>query len=321
MSDSPANAFSHDANNRIGLGIALMLLGTGIFVSMDALVKHLTLEGYPTIQILFFRSCFAFIPVSLFIARSGGIATLRTQRPMGHLMRGVIGLSAMGVIFWAFHSLPISDVVAIMFAAPIFMTVLSIPLLGEKVGPRRWIAVVVGFVGVLVIVRPDAGLDVTQLIVVAGTVLYALALISIRRLSDTEPSATIVFYFTLAGTVLMASLLPFGWVTPGTLTDWGLLISVGLIGGTAQLFMTYAIRFAPISVLAPFEYSSMLWAAGFDIVIFSLYPSSATLWGAGIIAATGLYIVHRETQLGTRRKSRARLARTRVVSAERPDEP
>lgn len=321
MSDQSGTISGHEANKRIGLGIALMLIGTGVFVSMDAVVKHLTLEGYPTVQILFFRSLFAFVPVSLFIAVNGGFRTLKTKRPMGHVLRAAIGLSAMGVIFWAFHTLPISDVVAIMFAAPIFLTVLSIPLLGERVGIRRWAAVIVGFVGVLVIVRPDAGLDVTQLIVVAGTVLYALAMIMVRRLSDTEPSATIVFFFTVAGTLMMTALLPFGWVTPASALDWSLLVAVGLIGGTAQLLITYAIRSAPISVLAPFEYSAMVWAAGFDILIFGLFPSGATLWGAAIIALTGLYIVHRETALGTRKSAPARLARTRVASVERPEEP
>ncbi|MEQ8666870.1 MAG: DMT family transporter [Rhodospirillales bacterium] len=320
MSGHSGTTSGHEANKRIGLGIALMLIGTGVFVSMDALVKHLTLSGYSTIQILFFRSLFAFVPVSLFISMNGGFSTLKTKRPLGHVMRAAIGLSAMGVIFWAFHTLPISEIVAIMFAAPIFMTVLSIPLLGERVGIRRWIAVIVGFSGVLVIVRPDAGLDMTQLIVIGGTVLYALAMILVRRLSDTEPSATIVFFFTVAGTLMMAVLLPFGWSTPGSALDWGLLIAVGLVGGSAQLLITYAIRSAPISVLAPFEYSALLWATGFDILIFGLYPSSGTLWGAGIIAATGLYIVHRETTLGTRQKTGVRLARTRVASAERPEQ-
>lgn len=309
------------SGDRIGLGIALMLLGIGVFTSMDAVVKYLSLEGYPTIQILFFRSALAFVPVSLFIVANGGFRTLRTQRPFGHVLRAAVGLSAMGVIFWALHTLPISEVVAIMFAAPIFMTVLSIPLLGEKVGIRRWTAVVVGFIGVLVILRPDVGLDVTVLIVIGGTVLYALAMILVRRLSDTEPSATIVFFFTLAGTLMMAALVPFGWVEPSTPLDWLLLVSVGLIGGTAQLIMTYAIRFAPISVLAPFEYSAMLWAMGFDVVLFSVFPEVATLWGAGIIAATGLYIVHRETRLRARAGTSARLTRVRVVSAERNVKP
>jgi len=305
--------------DRIGLGIALMLIGTGVFVSMDALVKHLTLSGYPTVQILFFRSAFAFVPVSIFIAFNGGFATLRTSRPFGHVVRAAVGLSAMGVIFWSFHSLPISEVVAIMFAAPIFMTVLSIPLLGEHVGIRRWSAVFIGFLGVLVIVRPDTGIEWTVIIVVGGTVLYSLAMILVRRLSDTEPSATIVFFFTLAGTLMMTALVPFFWVDPASGLDWLMLMSVGFIGGAAQLLITYGIRFAPISVLAPFEYSALIWATGFDVLIFSVYPEAGTLWGAAIIAATGLYIVHRETRLKAREGLPQRLTRVRVASVERED--
>ncbi len=311
------NGESGFRRDRIGFGIALMLIGTGVFVSMDALVKYLTLEGYPTIQILFFRSLFAFVPVAIFIAYNGGVSSLKTKRPFGHVLRALIGLSAMGVIFYSFKTLPISDVVAIMFAAPIFMTMLSVPMLKEKVGIRRWSAVVVGFIGVLIIVEPGAsGIDVAVLIVVFGTVLYSLAMIMVRILSATEPSATIVFYFTVAGTLVMTALLPFGWQDPVG-SDWLMLIGVGLVGGTAQLIMTYAIRMAPISVLAPFEYSAMLWALGFDVVLFSLLPETNTLIGAGVVAATGLYIVHRETQLGRRQGTPARYARTRVASADR----
>lgn len=321
MSEYEAPQKGLRAGDRIGLGIALMLIGTGVFVSMDALVKHLTLEGYSTVQILFFRSAFAFIPVSVFIAMNGGVKTLRTKRPFGHVLRAVVGLSAMGVIFWAFHTLPISEVVAIMFAAPIFMTVLSIPLLGERVGVRRWSAVIVGFLGVVVIVRPDTGLDWTVMIVVGGTVLYALAMILVRRLSDTEPSATIVFFFTLAGTMMMSALVPFFWEDPASALDWLKLIGVGVIGGMAQLLITYAIRFAPISVLAPFEYSALIWATGFDVLLFSVFPEAATLWGAAIIAVTGLYIVHRETRLKARAGTPQRQTRVRVASVERDTTP
>lgn len=297
-----------------------MLIGTGVFVTMDALVKHLTIEGYSTVQVLFFRSAFAFIPVSIFIAMNGGMKTLRTRRPFGHVLRAAVGLSAMGIIFWALHTLPISEVVAIMFAAPIFMTVMSIPLLGERVGIRRWSAVIIGFIGVVVILRPDAGLDWTVMIVIGGTALYALAMILVRRLSDTEPSATIVFFFTLAGTMMMTAIVPFFWINPETAIDWLKLIGVGIIGGLAQLLITYAIRFAPISVLAPFEYSAIVWATGFDVILFSVLPEAATLWGAAIIAATGLYIVHRETNLNRRAGTTQRQTRVRVASVEREPE-
>jgi len=306
------------ANNRIGLGITLMVLSLCLFVSMDALIKHLTLGGYTTFQILFFRNAVAFIPIGLLVMQQGGMASLATKRPLGHLVRSLVGLTAMGGFFYSLKVLAVSDLVAISFAAPLFMTALSVPLLKEKVGVRRWVAVIIGFVGVLVMVKPSANIEFASLIALGATVFYALAMIAVRNLSKTETSAAIVFYFTVVGTVVSGILMVTHWETPDT-NGLLLLIAVGLIGGTAQIVMTAAIKSAPIAILAPFEYTALLWATGFDIAIWNVFPAPNTLWGAAIVAATGLYIVHRETRLNVRARFPARFSRIRVSSAERDE--
>lgn len=316
---SEQNASSSDgAQNRIGLGIALMVVSLCLFVSMDALIKHLSLGGYTTFQILFFRNAFAFIPIGLLVMQQGGISSLATKRPFGHLVRALIGLTAMGGFFYSLQELALSDLVAISFAAPLFMTALSVPLLKEKVGVRRWAAVIIGFMGVMVMVKPSANIEFASLIALGATVFYALAMIAVRNLSKSETSASIVFYFTVIGTVVSGILMATHWETPD-MNGLLLLIAVGLVGGTAQIVMTSAIKAAPIAILAPFEYTALLWAAGFDIFIWNVFPAPNTLWGAMIVAATGLYIVHRETSLNVRARFPARFTRVRVSSVERDD--
>lgn len=315
MSDSEHTT----APARVGLGIGLLVISIGLFVSMDAVIKHVSEMGYSTIQVIFFRNIVAFIPISFLVMSQGGFNALKTTNPKSHIVRALVGLTAMGCFFYAVRELPLSDMVAITFAAPLFMTALSVPLLKEKVGIRRWSAVVIGFLGVLIMVKPSAEIQLASLVALGGTVCYALAMIAVRNLSKTETSASIVFYFTVVGTIVSGALLATDWTTPdreGLL----LLMSVGLIGGTAQIVMTWGIRYTPIAILAPFEYTALLWAAGFDIVIWNVFPAPNTLWGAMIVAATGLYILHRETRLKVRAKFPARFSRIRVSSSERGEE-
>lgn len=287
-------------------GIVLMLISVILFACMDAAVKWLG-ATYPTMQIVFFRSVFAFIPLSLFLFRGIGLAALRTQRPLQHIVRSLTGLTAMSCFFYAYSQMPLANAVAISFAAPMFMTALSVPLLGEKVGPRRWIAAIVGFAGVLVIVRPDAGLlDAAAPIALAGTVFYALAMIFVRRLGRTETSTAIVFYFTVCATLVSGIFMPFVWVAPDA-QGWVLLILVGLIGGLAQMAMTMALRLADISVVAPFDYTGLLWTALLGFLIWSDIPGIHVWIGAAIVVACGIYILYREAHLGLPRGMARRL--------------
>ena len=274
-------------------GIALMLSAVLVYSAMDALIKWLA-AGYPVMQIVFFRSIFAFIPCAILIARSGGFASLATRRPGAHVLRSMLGVVAMVCMFYAFSVMPLADVVAIGFSAPLFLTVLAVPLLGETVGWRRWSAVGVGFAGVLVMVRPGIGVfDAATLIPLLGALCMALSMIAVRRLCATETSISILFYFTLTTTAVSGAVLPFQWVTPDA-GDLALLACVGLLGGAAQLAMVEAFRNAEASLLAPFDYSAMLWVALFGYLVWGVLPDAWIMTGAAIVIASGLYILRRE---------------------------
>jgi drug/metabolite transporter (DMT)-like permease len=276
-------------------GILLMLAAVAVFSTMDALIKYLT-AGYSPIQIIFFRNLFAFLPIFPLLARGGGIALLRTRRLGSHIARAAMGFGAMICFFTAFALMPLAEVVAISLSAPIFITAFSVPLLAEQVGPRSWAAVLVGFIGVLVMVRPGGAAlnDPVAFLPLAGAVLYALALIAMRKLGATERAPTTVFYFTLACTVLSGLAQPFVWKTPD-LPDLALLICVGLLGGSAQLLMTQALRIAPAAVVAPFDYTALVFSIGYGFAFWGEVPDLLLLVGAAIVVASGLYILHRET--------------------------
>lgn len=278
------------------LGIAMMVTAAAIFGVMDALVKWLS-ASYSTVQIMFFRSLFAFPPILGMLWSSGaGLGGLRTTRLAGHALRSLYGCAAMVFFFHAYRVMPLADVTAIAFAAPIFIAGLSVWLLGERVGLHRWSAIVVGFVGMLIIVRPgQGGIATDSMVVVLATLLYALAMIQIRKLAATEPSTAIAFYFTAFCTLWTALALPWFWVTPVAALDWMLLMAVGLLGGTAQLFMTRAFALAPVSVVAPFDYTHLLWSVLLGWYLFGDFPDAATWTGATVVIASGLYILYRET--------------------------
>lgn len=277
-------------------GIVMMLGSVLLFSGMNVLIKVLTAR-YPVVEVTFFRSAFALVPVAIAVALQGGVASLRTQRPGGHVWRAVIGLTSMTLMFWSFHLLPLADAVALNFTAPLFLTALSVPLLGERVGVHRWSAVAVGFAGMLVMMRPGSGMLQSGAIVAIGAALaQALAMVQIRQLSRTEPPNTIVFWFSLTCTALCGLVLPFIWVAPATWDDIGLLVLTGLTGGAAQLCLTRAYALAPAAVIAPFTYASILCAAFFGWLVWDEVPGAHTVAGVAIVVASGLYILHRETR-------------------------
>jgi drug/metabolite transporter (DMT)-like permease len=192
------------------------------------------------------------------------------------------------------RALPLAEAVAIGYAAPIFITALSVPLLGEAVGVRRWSAVCVGFAGVLVMIRPGAAVfEASSLVALLAALFYAFAMIFIRRLGRTESTACIAFYFTLTCAVVSAPFLPLQWVAPD-LPQAILLVAVGLIGGVAQLAVTAAFRAAPAAVVAPFDYSSMLYVTVIGYAVWGEMPDRLIFAGAAVVIASGLYILHRE---------------------------
>jgi drug/metabolite transporter (DMT)-like permease len=279
-------------------GIYFMLLSVFLFSLMDALIKWVS-ATHPVGQIIFFRNVFAFVPVFFVLRQAGGgLAVLRTRHFGGHLMRGAMGILSMVCIFGAFSLMPLGEAVALSLSAPLFVTVLSVPLLGERVGIRRWSAAIVGFAGILVMTRPGTGVfHPVALLAVGGALFYALAVISIRRLSTADPPATIVFYFTAFAAAAGAVSLPFQWVTPDAV-GLALLVSIGLLGGIAQLALTQAFRLAPVALVAPFDYGALVFAVLFGYAVWGDVPDGYIVVGAAIVVASGLYILHREIALG-----------------------
>jgi drug/metabolite transporter (DMT)-like permease len=288
-------------------GILLINIAVVVFTAMDAVIKDVS-DIFPTGQLVFFRNLFAFAPILIFMATQGGI-TLRTQHLGGHLLRGLFGVSAMYCYFLSYKLLPLSEAIALGLSGPIFLTVLSIPFLGEKVGMRRWSACIVGFLGVLIMTRPGAGVwQSAALMPLLAAVFYALAMISIRKLTGTERSGTIVFYFTVFATLAGLVTAPLGfvwpelaWTWPSDLESWGIVILIGLMGGCGQILITIAFRCAPVSVVAPFDYMALVYGFILGFMFFDEVPDAYLIVGGLVVVASGIYIVHRETVVARQR--------------------
>ena len=294
-------------------GILLKLISVLLFSIMAACIKAAS-EHVPPGQAVFFRSIFAMPIIFGWLALRGEMRTgLKTDNVMGHFWRGVIGTTAMALGFAALGLLPLPEVTAIGYAAPLLVVVFAAMFLGEQVRLFRLSAVGLGLIGVMIILYPrltafngperDAVAALGAIITLGSATFMALAQIHIRKLVQTENTAAVVFYFTLSSTLLSLLTIPFGWVLPNT-TEFLLLAIAGLLGGTAQIFLTSAYRFAPASVVAPFDYASMLFALGIGYFVFMETPTVPMLAGAAIIIASGILIIWRERQLGLKRGAR-----------------
>jgi drug/metabolite transporter (DMT)-like permease len=280
-------------------GIGLGALAFGLFSIMDALIKWLS-ATYPVPQLVVFNALFALVPITLLIARRGGLLELRTERLGLHLLRGALGMLGSFLAFYAYSRLPLADAYAIIFATPLLITALSVPILGEAVGWRRWSAVLVGFVGILVMLRPGvAPIAGGSLAALGAACASACAILLVRKLSVTETTTSIAFYSSLTVLVLVGALFGHTFVVPG-LVDLALMAASGLIGGSALLILIAAYRRSPAALVAPFQYSQMLWAVVLGALFWGDLPAAAMLLGASIVAASGLFIVYRETALGRR---------------------
>ncbi len=280
-----------------GRAIALMLGATLLFSGMNATAKALG-TGYSALQLIFFRNLFALLPLGLALLRRGSLADLRARRPLGHILRAMAGLTSLAAYFYAFPRLPLATVVAISFAAPLFVAALSWPMLGERVGARRLATIAVGFSGVLLILQPTtAALDLAIGATVLGTVLYALVMIFMRQLNRTESPTAIVFYY-LASSVTVSGLgLPIVWVTPDR-QGWLLFAALGLFGGFAQLLMTTAFRHGDAAVVAPFDYATILWSTAIGWLAWGEWLGPQLWLGGAIVVGSGLYLTRRETRGG-----------------------
>jgi len=293
--------------------ILLMNGAVLLFTIMDATVKGVSTR-YPTGQIVFFRNFFAFLPILIFLWQTGGLS-FRTNRLRNHLLRAVFGVTSMYCYFLSYKLLPLSDAVALSLSSPIFMTILAIPLLGEKIGIRRWAAVFVGFIGVLIMTRPGAGVfELAALVPLIATIFYDLAMVTVRKMSE-ERSGTVAFYFTLFACLAGLATIPFGrpdwagyglgvWVWPSR-ADLVVLVIIGLIGGCGQILLTNAFRMAPMAVVAPFDYTALVYAFVLGYFCFGEVPDAYLITGGLTVVASGIYIVHREAVTARLRRKEA----------------
>lgn len=287
-------------------GITLKLLSVAVFMLMSVCIKA-TGNLVPPGQVVFFRSAFAIPVILAWIALAGGgRAALGVVNPMGHFWRGLVGCTAMGLSFTALGLLPLPEITAIGYAAPLLVVIFAAMFLGERIRVYRIGAVALGLAGVLVVLSPrlsvleqgGAALEALgAMLMLMSTVFIALASVFIRKLTLTEQTAAIVFYFSVNCTVLSLITLPWGWVWPQP-GHAALLVAAGLLGGLAQILMTEAYRHAEAAVVAPFEYASMLLALGFGYFVFAEVPTGATLSGAGLVMIAGLIIIWRERANG-----------------------
>ena len=282
------------ADDRVGLGIGAMVCGVFCFSIVDATAKWLG-QDYAPIQILFFRHLFGVIPIVFLVWRGGGVRALCTRRPLAHALRAGLLFTALLSFFTALRGLPLAEAIAVGFTSPLFVTALAGPLLGEAVGPRRWAAVVVGFVGALIMVRPGTeAFRPEALLVLLSALSFALAMLLTRRLSRTETDVAMVAYTSLIAGLASVPFLGFVWRTPAT-DDIGLFAVVGILGGIAAYLLVVAYRHAPASIIAPFDYSGLIWSSILGWLLWREVPEPAVWIGAAIIVASGIYITHRET--------------------------
>ena len=275
------------------LGIIYITMAVFMLAVMDAFIKHVApVYSYP--QILFFRSIISFIPLYFYLKKSSQLKSLKTKRFGLHLYRGIISIFATYCFVNALAHIPLASMYAIEFAAPIFITILSVFLLSEKVNLMRWLAVISGFIGVLFIVRPGGEtFHPASLFALFGSFFYALGAVQIRQLSTTESSGTIVFYFITLCTIVSLVLLPFSWKTPNWL-DLSCFIGSGLAGGIGQIYFTKAFSQKKLSVIAPLGYTGILWAVVFGRLIWDEIPKTLDWVGGFIIILSGLYITYQE---------------------------
>lgn len=290
-------------------GIALKIGSVLVFIVMSSMIKA-TSAHVPAGEAVFFRSLFAIPVIVAWLAMRKELATgFRAVNPMGHVWRGVVGTTAMGLGFASLGLLPLPEVTAIGYAAPLLTVVFAAMFLGEQVRAFRISAVVLGLAGVLIVLSPRLSMSAAVVghrealgatLVLCSAVFAALAQVFVRKLVNTEKTPAIVFYFSLTATCLSLVTLPFGWVVPET-RELFLLIGAGLLGGVGQILLTSSYREADASLVAPFDYVSMIFALTIGYFVFGEVPTMTMLGGASLVVTAGILIIWRERQLGLKR--------------------
>lgn len=290
------------------LAIIFKIASTFLFTLMLVCVKAVS-GDIPPGQIVFARSAFALIPIVAMLAWQGEMReSLRTEHPAMHVGRAVFGVAAMALWFSAVGILPLPEALAISYAAPVIVVVLAALILHEVVRLYRWGAVIVGFIGIIVILSPhlivgDTGAGsrpLGALLALGSTLIMAVVVILVRQMTRTETTGSIVFWFSIMASLVSLLTLPFGWTVPSS-EQAAILVASGLLGGLGQIFLTQAFRYGEASTVAPFEYASMIWGVALGWLLFGELPQAATLLGGSILIAAGIFIIWREHRLGLER--------------------
>jgi drug/metabolite transporter (DMT)-like permease len=284
-----------------GRGIVFMLLGSALLTVNDTVLKWLT-AGYPTGQIMFLRGIFVILPVALLVWRAGGLAVLRVNRRGAHALRAACVCTGTFLFITGLAFMPLAEAIAITFAGPLFVTALAAPVLGEIVGWRRWTAVLIGFIGVLIITRPTgAAIQWAAILPLTASLCGAMRDLITRKISTGESSIALLCTSTVAVGRAGLATAPLGW-RPVAAFDLVLMVFSGILIGSAHFLLIECFRLAEAALVSPFKYSNLLWAILFGFIVWGDLPDEWTLTGAAIVVASGLYILHRET---LRRKTQA----------------
>ena len=277
------------------LGVLYGIASVACFAMMDASVKWL--DMFPVGQVLFSRFFFGLIPILMLIPRDEFKTFYKTSRPKLHAFRAITGTLAIIALFIALREIPLADVVSLTFGGPIFVTLGSIFFLSEKVGIKRWLAVLIGFFGMLLIVKPAyEELNIYYIFPIIFCIFFACVALSIRSLSSTEPNYRIALYFSLLSMIVGLLTLPFGWVMPNKF-ELFLLIFTGLVGSVANILLTVSLRYAEASLVTPTKYLNLVFAILLGYFIWSEIPKLLTLVGAGLIIISSVIIFMRESEL------------------------
>ncbi len=271
-----------------------MLLAIGFLSCMDALAKWLISNGMNSVQLLAVRSLIIVPVILLVFAARGRLRDLLPQRPVAQVFRGLFGVVAPLAFFMGVARIPLTSAVVVFFSSIFMTTLLSVFFLGERVGMYRWVAILIGYCGVFIAISPASGGDgLGYALVLLASFAYSVLFISGRMLSRTESVASLVLFYNLGVGCVTLILLPWFWGLP-TLQELGLMLLLSVFAVAGHFTITHAFALAEASLIAPFEYTAVLWALLFDILIWNVYPSWATWVGAAVIISSGLFVIYRE---------------------------
>lgn len=279
--------------SNVSIGMLMMCVGVACLSVNDAFAKHLT-SDYSPFQVLFLRNLIALPFAIAIVLFSGGTGALRSYRPAAHLVRGVVWVGAAFMFFSSLKQMPIAEATALVFVAPLFITAISAMFLGEHVGWKRWLAVLAGFLGVVIAIRPGAAsFQLVSLLPIGTALFYALLMVSARWVDERESVWTLLLYLTGAGALLSAFIAPFVW-HPVPLNDLWKFVAIAFFGTVGMTLITQAFRMAPAVVIAPLDYTALIWATLAGWLVWNEIPEMPVFAGAAIIIGSGVFTVWRE---------------------------